>query len=521
MKLRSSFKKALELSLRTGLAERARFARLPKKQQIARPNSARGKADALVYRRFRRFLPLLLCIAAAGARLWAQTPSQEAVSVDLLITGATIVTMDADRRVVEGGFLAVRGDSIVAIGEQAAIAFPKGVAAARTIDARGKIVLPGLINGHTHIPMVLMRGLKDDVTLDDWLRKYIFPAEARNVTEDYVRWGSRLALAEMIRSGTTTFADMYYFEDAVAEETKAAGLRGFLGETWLDFPSPDSKNEAEMAAYTEQFLKKWQGDPLIHAAVAPHSIYTCSEKTLRDSAALARKYHAPILMHVAEMQKEFVDSLKTNGATPVQYLDRIGLLGPDLLAAHCIWLEASDMKILAERQVGCVHNPSSNMMLASGVAAVVDQRAAGMRVGLGTDGPAGSNNDLNMMEEMDLAAKLQKTSRVDPRALGAKGALEMATIEGARALHMEKEIGSLEAGKKADLIVLNLNVPNAVPMYDVYSQIVYALKASEIETVIVGGKTLLKDGKVLTVDEAKAMAKAKEYGKQVEASLKQ
>jgi 5-methylthioadenosine/S-adenosylhomocysteine deaminase len=325
----------------------------------------------------------------------------------------------------------------------------------------------------------------------------------------------------MIRSGTTTFADMYYFEDAEAEETKAAGLRGFLGETWIDFPAPDNKNETEMAAYTEKFLKKWQGDPFIHAAVAPHSIYTCSEKTLRDSAALARKYHAPILIHVAEMEKEFVDSVKTNGATPVEYLDRIGVLGPDVLAAHCIWLDSTDMKIVAERQTGCVHNPSSNMMLASGVAAVVDERAAGMRVGLGTDGPAGSNNDLNMMEEMDLAAKLQKTYRVDPRALGAKGALEMATIEGARALHMEKEIGSLEVGKKADLVMLNLNVPNAVPMYDVYSQIVYALKASEVETVVVGGKILLKDGKLLTVDEAKAMAKAREYGKKVEASLKQ
>jgi 5-methylthioadenosine/S-adenosylhomocysteine deaminase len=496
------------------------FAPQPKKQHIPRANPAIGVPDLLASRQCRRCLMVVLCLVAAGARLSAQAPSKEAVSVDLLITGATIVTMDADRRVIEGGFLAVRGDSIVAIGEEVANAFPKGLTAARTIDARGKMVLPGMINGHTHIPMVLMRGLKDDVTLDDWLRKYIFPAEARNVTEDYVRWGSRLALAEMIRSGTTTFADMYYFEDAEAEETKAAGLRGFLGETWIDFPAPDNKNEAEMAAYTERFLKKWQDDPLIHASVAPHSIYTCSDKTLRDSAALARKYHAPILIHVAEMQKEFVDSLKTNGATPVQYLDRIGLLGPDVLAAHCIWLEASDMKILAERQAGCVHNPSSNMMLASGVAAVVDQRAAGMRVGLGTDGPAGSNNDLNMMEEMDLAAKLQKIYRVDPRALGAKGALEMATIEGARALHLEREIGSLEAGKKADLIVLNLSVPNAVPMYDVYSQIVYALKASEIETLIVGGRTLLEDGKVLTIDEAKAMAKAKEYGKQVEASLK-
>jgi 5-methylthioadenosine/S-adenosylhomocysteine deaminase len=463
---------------------------------------------------FTALLTIASLCALSGAR--AQDKKEP---VDLLVSGATIVTMDGERHVFEEGALAVKGDVIVAIGPSKEILAK--YEAKQKIDASGKLMMPGLINGHTHIPMILMRGLIDDVTLDDWLRKYIFPAEARNVTEEYVRWGSRLALAEMIRSGTTTFADMYYFEDAEAEETKAAGLRGVLGETWIDFPAPDNKNEAEMAAYSEKFLKKWQGDPLIHAAVAPHSIYTCSEKTLKDAAALARRYHAPILIHVAEMRKEYVDSLEKNGATPVQYLERIDVLGPDVLAAHCIWVDYTDMKILADRQVGCVHNPSSNMMLASGVAPVVDERAAGIRVGLGTDGPAGSNNDLDMMEEMDLAAKLQKTNRVDPCALGAKGALEMATIEGARALHMEKEIGSLEVGKKADFVILNLDVPNAVPMYDVYSQIVYALKASEVETMVVAGKTLLKDGKLLTVDEAKAIAKAKEYGKKVEASLKQ
>jgi 5-methylthioadenosine/S-adenosylhomocysteine deaminase len=470
-------------------------------------------------RAFCKQIALLTGFLLLSSAALAQNAPKEAVSVDLLVKGATIVTMDTNRRVLENGFLAIRGDEIIAIGPDIASAFPKGITAKQTIDATSKLIIPGLINGHTHIPMVLMRGLKDDVTLDDWLRKFIFPAEARNVTEDYVRWGSRLALAEMIRSGTTTFADMYYFEDAEADETKAAGLRGILGETWIDFPVPDNKNEAEMAAYTEKFLKKWQGDALIHAAVAPHSIYTCSEKTLRDAAAMARKYHAPLLIHVSEMRKEFVDSIEKNGATPVQYLERIEFLGPDVLAAHCIWTDYTDMKILAERQVGCVHNPSSNMMLASGVAPVVDQRAAGMRVGLGTDGPAGSNNDLNMMEEMDLAAKLQKTYRVDPRALGAKGAMEMATIEGARALHMEKQIGSLEIGKKADFVILTLDVPNAVPMYDVYSQIVYALKASEVQTVVVAGKTLLKDGKLLTVDEPAAIAKAKEYGKKVAASL--
>jgi 5-methylthioadenosine/S-adenosylhomocysteine deaminase len=449
-----------------------------------------------------------------------QATAKQAVSFDLLVTGATIVSMDADRHVFENGFLAVRGDEIVAIGQDAALQYPKGIVAKTRMDASGKLIIPGLINGHTHIPMTLMRGLKDDVVLDDWLHKFIFPAEARNVTEDYVRWGSRLGLAEMIRSGTTTFADMYYFEDAVAEETKAAGIRGVLGETWIDFPAPDNKNEAEMAVYSENFIKKWHGDPLIHAAVAPHSIYTCSEKTLRDAAELARRYRAPILIHLAEMRKEFTDSLEKNGTTPVQYLERIEFLGPDVLAAHCIWTDNTDMKILADRRVGCVHNPSSNMMLASGVAPVVDQRAAGMRVGLGTDGPAGSNNDLNMMEEMDLAAKLQKTYRVDPRALGAKGALEMATIEGARALHMESEIGSLETGKKADFVILSLNAPNAVPMYDVYSQIVYALKGSDVEIMVVGGKVLLKDGKVLTMDEPLAIAKAREYGKKVATSLK-
>jgi 5-methylthioadenosine/S-adenosylhomocysteine deaminase len=452
----------------------------------------------------------------------AQIVAKEPVRFDVLIKNATIVTMDPERRVIEDGVIGMNGDSIAFVGtaKELQAQSMRERTAKETIDAKGKLIIPGLINGHTHIPMVLMRGLIDDVTLDDWLRKYIFPAEAKNVTEDFVRWGSRLALAEMIHSGTTTFADMYYFEDAEAEETKAAGLRGFLGETWIDFPAPDNKSEAEMMAYTEKYLNKWQGDPLIHASVAPHSIYTCSEKTLKDAAGLARKYHAPILIHVAEMRKEYVDSLAKNGTTPVQYLERIEFLGPDVLAAHCIWVDYTDMMILAQRQVGCVHNPSSNMMLASGVAPVVDERAAGMRVGLGTDGPAGSNNDLDMMEEMDLASKLQKTYRVDPRALGSKGALEMATIEGARALHMEKEIGSLERGKKADLVILNLDVPNAVPMYDVYSQIVYALKASEVETVIVGGKTLLRNGKLLTVDEAQAMAKANEYAKKVQASLR-
>jgi 5-methylthioadenosine/S-adenosylhomocysteine deaminase len=437
---------------------------------------------------------------------------------DLLVTGATVVTMDADRRIIEDGAVAVKGDAIVALGPRLEI--ERKYAGTQVINARGKLMLPGFINGHTHVPMTLLRGLKDDVTLEEWLTKSIFPAEAKNVTEDFVRWGTRLAAAEQIRGGVTTFADMYYFEDAVAEETKAAGMRGVLGESILDFPAPDNKSNAAMLDYTEKFLKRWQGDPLIHAAAAPHSIYTCSQRTLQDSAALARKYHAPILIHVGETKKELNDSREKNGTTPVQYLDKLGILGPDLVAAHCIFVDEADRKILAQRQAGCVHNPSSNMMLASGVSPVPELRAAGVAVGLGTDGPAGSNNDLDLMEEMDLAAKLQKITRMDPRALGAKAVVEMATIEGAKALHMEKEIGSLETGKKADLILIGLDAPNAVPMYDVYSQLAYALKSSDVETVVIAGRVVMRDKKVLTVDEAAVIAKAREYKNKIEASLK-
>jgi 5-methylthioadenosine/S-adenosylhomocysteine deaminase len=451
---------------------------------------------------------LLFCVL-----LTAQTRKEQA---DLLITG-TVVTMDASRAILDDGAVAVKGDTIVAVGPRTEIETRYTIK--ETIDAKGGLVLPGFINGHTHVPMTLFRGLHDDVTLNDWLYKYIFPAEAKNVNEEFVRWGTRLAAAEQIRGGVTTFADMYYFEDAVAEETNAAGMRGVLGETFIDFPAPDNKNQAEMLAYTEKFLKKWQGDPLIHAAAAPHSIYTCSQKTLQDSAALARKYHAPILIHTSEMKKEWEDSEKTNGMSPVQYLDKIGILGPDVVSAHCIFVDAADEKTLAQKQVGCVHNPSSNMMIASGVSPVADMRAAGVAVGLGTDGPAGSNNDLDLMEEIDLAAKLAKITRMNPLALNAKAVVEMATIDGARALHMDKEIGSLETGKKADVILIGLDEPNAVPMYDIYAQVAYALKGSDVQTVVIGGRVVMRDRKLLTVNEAEAIAKARQYKKSIAASL--
>lgn len=456
---------------------------------------------------------LALILIALGSAMFGQTRQD----VDLIVSGGILVTMDESRTILRDGSLAIKGDTIVGVGTRADV--ETRYKSPQTIDAHGRLVLPGFINGHTHVPMTLFRGLHDDVTLNDWLYKYIFPAEAKNVNEEFVRWGTRLAAAEQIRSGVTTFADMYYFEDAVAEETKAAGMRGVLGETFIDFPAPDNKSNAEMLAYTEKFLKRWQGDTLIHAAPAPHSIYTCSKKTIQDAAELANKYHAPLLMHVSEMKKEWEDSEKANGMSPVQYLETIGVLGPNLVAAHCIFVDAADRKLLAERNVGCVHNPSSNMMIASGVSPVPEMRAAGIAVGLGTDGPAGSNNDLDLMEEIDLAAKLAKITKMDPLALNAKAVVEMATIDGARALHMEKEIGSLEAGKKADLILIGLDEPNGVPMYDVYAQIAYSLKGSDVETVVIGGRVVMRERKLLTIDEPAVLEKAREYGKSVKASL--
>ncbi|MGB0036544.1 MAG: amidohydrolase, partial [Candidatus Acidiferrales bacterium] len=436
--------------------------------------------------------------------------------VDLLVTGGTVITMDAQRLVIEDGAVAIRGDAIVAVGPRPEI--EAQYEAAKSIDARGALVMPGLINGHAHAAMSLFRGLADDLTLNDWLQKYIFPAEARNVTEDFVVWGTRLGVLEMLRGGITTYADMYYFEDAVARVTKEAGMRGVLGETILDFPAPDNKTLAAAFAYTQDYINRWKGDSLIVAAVAPHSIYTCSEKTLQDSAALARRNGAPILIHIAEAPFELELSRAKHGLSPVGYLERIGLLGPDVVGAHCIFVDSGDISVLAHFDVGCIHNPSSNMKTASGVMPVIEMLAAGEPVGLATDGAA-SNNDLDMFEEMDLAAKLQKISRRDPRALPAEQVVEMATIGGAKALHLDKQIGSLEAGKKADLILVDTGAAHATPMYNVYSSIVYSLKATDVRTVVIAGKVVMEDRRMLTLDEREIFAKAREYKKKIEASL--
>jgi 5-methylthioadenosine/S-adenosylhomocysteine deaminase len=325
----------------------------------------------------------------------------------------------------------------------------------------------------------------------------------------------------MIRSGTTTFTDMYYYESVIAAEAKQAGLRAVVGETVLDFPAPDNKSWDAAMAYCRKFVTEWKGDRLVTAAIAPHAPYTVSEEHLRQVRALATELHAPILIHVSETKNEVETIAKNhNGLTPGKYLDSIGFLGHDVIAAHGVWLTAEECAIFAQRRTGVAHCPESNMMLASGIAPVVDLRRAGVNVGLGTDGPAGSNNNLDMVEEMASAARLQKIGKMDPKALTARDVLEMATIGGARVLGMEERIGSLEAGKRADVVIIDLQLPRVQPVYAVESAIVYAASGSAVSTTIVDGRILMRNGKLLTVDEEAAMAKAKEYRDKVVASLK-
>jgi 5-methylthioadenosine/S-adenosylhomocysteine deaminase len=406
----------------------------------------------------------------------------------------------------------------VGVGPEAEIVarFPSG----RRIASPASILAPGLIDTHTHAAMSLFRGIADDKKLQDWLNNYIFPAEAKNVTPDFVRWGTRLGCLEMLLGGTTTFTDMYYFEDVVAEVAKEAGMRGVLGETIIKFPVADNKTPADALQFTEKYLARFHNDPLVVPAVAPHALYTNSDETLRAARALANKYSAPLVIHVSETKQENDDINAARHMSPTKVLDSLGVFNGRTVAAHCVWVDEADMAILKARGVGIAHCPSSNMKLASGVAPVVRMLALDLPVGLGPDGPAGSNNDFNMFEEMDLAAKLQKVTTMNPEVLPASTALEMATIRGARALGMEKEIGSLEVGKLADMILVNVTRPNAVPMYDPISQMVYALKAEDVTDVMVNGKPVVQNGKILTLNEAEILQKAVEYRVKVSASLK-
>jgi len=460
-------------------------------------------------RRFFRLACVFAVLALAPA--FAQTP------VDAIWSARYVVTMDAQRRVIENGAVAVAGDHIVDAGPRAEI--DKAYRAQQRVDRPDAILAPGLINTHTHAAMSLFRGIADDKKLQDWLQKFIFPAEAKNVDRDFVEWGTRLAVAEMALSGTTTYTDMYYFEDTVAQVTKQAGLRGVLGQTVIGFPAPDYKTPQASLQAADKFMQAYANDPLIVPAVAPHAIYTVPDDILKLCRALADRYQKPLVIHLDETKTEHEEALAKRKKTPTAALDALGVLNGWTVAAHGVWLTDADIAILKMRGTGLAHNPSSNMKLASGVAPVGKVLKAGVAMGLGTDGVAGSNNDHDMMEEIDLAAKLQKVSTGDPEALPAEQAFAMATITGARALRMEKRIGSLEKNKRADMIVVSLAQPHAVPIYNVYSQLVYALKGSDVTDVMVNGRPIVREGKMLTVDLKTTMAKAAEYQERVKKSL--
>ena len=444
-----------------------------------------------------------------------QAPARRTVS--LVVANGIVITVDGNRRVIPHGSVAIDGRDIVAVGTA------EGIAARfrgrETVDAAGAVIMPGLINTHTHAPMVLFRGLADDLALMDWLQKYIFPAEAKTVSPEFVRAGTRLAALEMIESGTTTYADMYYFEEEIARVTRAAGLRGVLGETIIQFPVADAKTPAEALARTERFAKEFAADELITPAVAPHSMYTNDAATLKACRALADRLHIPVIIHLSETKDEMTASDEKYHATPAAFLESLGFWGPRTLAAHAVHVTAADTQILAARHVGVAHNPESNMKLASGIAPVEAMRAAGVPVGLGTDGAA-SNNDLDMFEAMRQAAFLHKLVAGDPRAIPAPVALEMATIGGARAMGMDHEIGSLEAGKRADLIVVSMRAARQTPMYDPVSHVVYVTRGDDVRTTVVNGKVLMRDRRVLTLDRRQVLADAESFAVKVRAAVK-
>jgi 5-methylthioadenosine/S-adenosylhomocysteine deaminase len=430
---------------------------------------------------------------------------------DLLITNGTLLPLAENSKIPFRGAVAIVGNQIAALGDREQIA--SEYEASRTIDASDCLVMPGLVNAHTHAAMTCYRGMADDLPLMEWLNRYIFPAETES-DGDQVYWSTLLACAEMFRSGTTTFFDMYLFEGKVADAAKEAGIRALVGEVLYDFPSPNYGPIEKGLEYTESLINRWQGDNLIRVAVEPHALYTCSPQVLARCRDLAESHGAPLGIHLSENQSEIEEVSKRYGRRPVAHLDNLGLLSSNLIACHCVYLTEAEMDLLAERGVRVVHNPESNMKLASGVAPIPDLLKRGVPVGLGTDGCA-SNNNLDLFQEMDFAAKLHKVHRLDPTVMPAETVLEMATLGGARVLGMEEEIGSLEVGKKADVIVVDLNRPHLQPVYNVVSQLVYAATGADVRDVIIDGRMVMQNRRILTLDEEEILSEAKNWQREI------
>ncbi|GAP07015.1 MAG TPA: amidohydrolase [Anaerolinea thermolimosa] len=440
---------------------------------------------------------------------------------DLILTNAHVLTMDEQMKQFPQGAVAVQGESILAVGPADDII--REFNAPVLIDCGGKVVMPGLINAHTHVPMTLLRGLADDLRLDVWLLGYMMPVEREFVSPDFVRLGTQIACAEMIRSGVTTFADMYYFEEDIARATAEAGMRALCAQTVLKFPTPDAQYFEESLAMARDFITRWKDHPLIIPSVAPHAPYTCTDEILRSTAALAAEFDVPLHTHLAETAQEVDNMRREQGMPVIPYVKKQGLFEAKVLAAHCVHVDEGELRTMLHAGAGVAHNPSSNLKLASGIAPVSRMLAVGLNVGIGTDGPA-SNNDLDMFEEIRLAAFLAKGSTSDPTTVPAPQALLMASRLGAQAMHIGHLTGSLEPGKRADLIVVNIFPLHNAPRFlrdenSVYSQLVYAAKSTDVTDVMVNGRWLMRDRTLLTLNETELIQAGQEYARRIDTFL--
>ncbi len=428
--------------------------------------------------------------------------NQNLKNIDLIIKNGIIVTLDKQNTITKNGAIAINKDKIVEIDSTEKIT--NKYQAKTTIDANDKIVMPGFVNSHTHLAMTVFRGIADDLTLSEWLQDYIFPAEGKYMKPKVIESGSKLAIIEMIHGGTTCFNDMYYYQDITASIASKMGIRGIVSEGLIDFPVPNNPTPEHGMKYTEMMIEKYKNDPLIDVGVGAHATYTCSPKMLQTVKKFADKHNVNFHIHVAESKWEMETIAKKYRKTPIHHLEDLGILDINVIAAHCVWLDDVDIKTMAKRKVGIAHNPSCNMKISSGAAPIPDFWKAGLNIGLATDGTA-SNNNLNMIQEMRMMALLHKLNTLDPTVANAEQVIRAATIDSARILNKDKEIGSLEVGKKADIILIETRLPNVIPIYNVYSAIVYSLLGNEVTDVIINGKIIMQNNKILNVDEKQIM----------------
>lgn len=440
---------------------------------------------------------------------------------NLILRNATVLTMNDKFQIFSPGAVVINDDSIFDVGYEIDIATK--YEADTTYDCGGKILMPGLINAHAHMPMTLLRGLADDLRLDVWLMGYMMPVEREFVSPEFVRLGTKLACAESIRSGVTTFVDMYYFESDVAQATAEAGLRAVCGESVLKFPTPDATYFEESLEYAEEFIKKWKGHPLIEPSIAPHAPYTCTDEILKACTELAIRYDIPLQIHISETASEVEEIREESGMPVVPYVKKRGIFDAKVIAAHCVHIDEGEMRTIQRAGAGVSHNPSSNLKLASGFANTTRMLELGLNVGIGTDGPS-SNNDLDMIEEIRLASMIAKAASGDPTALPARQTLAMATSMGAKAVHMDHLVGSIVPGKRADLILIEIGKVHNSPNFQrdpdsSYSQIIYAAKSTDISDVMVNGKWLMQNHELLTLDEKALMEEAQVYANKIDAFL--